>query len=224
MARKMLITGGAGFIGSHAAVYFATRGWSVSVLDNLSRRGSELNLAHLRREIDCDFTLGDVRSRDDLENWLRRARGVDAVLHLAAQVAVTTSVDDPRTDFDTNAGGTFNLLEAVRTVTPEAKLLFASTNKVYGGMEGQPVVLSGGRYDFADLPAGASERTPLDFHSPYGCSKGAADQYVRDYARVYGLDTASLFASINATSFRTPALTAVSACHPSSRRAFPLSL
>jgi CDP-paratose 2-epimerase len=159
------------------------------VLDNLSRRGSELNLAHLRHEINCDFFLGDVRSQADLETWLGGAGGVDAVLHLASQVAVTTSVQDPRTDFEINAGGTFNVLEAVRGAAPQARLLFASTNKVYGGLEREPVVLNGTRYDFASLAQGASEDTPLDFHSPYGCSKGAADQYVRDYARIYGLHT-----------------------------------
>jgi CDP-paratose 2-epimerase len=192
MTRRMLITGGAGFIGSHAALHFAARGWNVSVLDNLSRRGSELNLAHLRREIECDFSMGDVRSPGDLEKWFHRAGRVDAVLHMAAQVAVTTSVDDPRTDFEVNAVGTFNVLETLRTAAPEAQLLFASTNKVYGGMDGEPVVLNGAQYDFANLPGGASERTPLDFHSPYGCSKGAADQYVRDYARIYGLRTITI--------------------------------
>ncbi len=189
MAKRMLITGGAGFIGSHAALHFAARGWTVSVLDNLSRRGSDLNLAHLRETMACDFRLGDVRSSGDVEDWVASAGKLDAVVHLAAQVAVTTSVEDPRTDFDVNAGGTLNVLEAVRAHAPQAKLIFASTNKVYGGLEQRPVVLKDGRYDFADLPRGVSEEEPLDFHSPYGCSKGAADQYVRDYARIYGLHT-----------------------------------
>jgi CDP-paratose 2-epimerase len=189
MARNMLITGGAGFIGSQAALYFAGRGWNVSVLDNLSRRGSDLNLAYLRDTIECDFFLGDVRSSQDVESWFRRADRVDAVLHLASQVAVTTSVLDPRTDFDINAGGTLNVLEAVREAAPEAKLIFASTNKVYGSLDHRRVVLTGSGYDFAELPAGVAEDEPLDFHSPYGCSKGAADQYVRDYSRIYGLHT-----------------------------------
>ncbi len=189
MSKRMLITGGAGFIGSHAALYFRARGWEISVLDNLSRRGSDVNLAYLREQMDCDFCLGDVRSRGAVEDWVRRGGRVDAVLHLASQVAVTTSVEDPRTDFEVNAGGTLNVLEAVRAHAPEAKLVFASTNKVYGGLEQRRVVLKDGRYDFVDLPQGVSEDEPLDFHSPYGCSKGAADQYVRDYARIYGLHT-----------------------------------
>src|SRR5437660_7123349 len=189
MSRRMLITGGAGFIGCHAAVHFAEKGWDISVLDNLSRQGSELNLAYLRDTIDCEFHQGDVRSREDVENWFHGAGRVDAVLHLASQVAVTTSVRDPRTDFDVNARGTLNVLEALRCVAPGARLIFASTNKVYGGLERQRVTVSRDRYDFANLPQGVSEDEALDFHSPYGCSKGAADQYVRDYARVYGLHT-----------------------------------
>jgi CDP-paratose 2-epimerase len=185
----MLITGGAGFIGCHAARYFAEKGWDISILDNLSRQGSELNLAYLRDAIDCDFHQADVRSSDAIENWFQHAGRVDAVLHLAAQVAVTTSVQDPSADFDINARGTVNVLEAARAYAPHAKVLFASTNKVYGGLEHRRVVLRDGQYDFVDLPNGVTESEPLDFHSPYGCSKGAADQYVRDYARIYGLHT-----------------------------------
>lgn len=192
MSRRMLITGGAGFIGSHAARYFAERGWNVSVLDNLSRAGSELNLEYLRREVGCHFVQGDVRRREDVEQWVRHGGRVDAVLHMAAQVAVTTSVEDPRTDFDVNALGTFNVLETVRHYAPRAAVVFASTNKVYGGLEHRAVVSRDGRYDFEALPHGVSEEEPLDFHSPYGCSKGAADQYVRDYARIYGLRTVVL--------------------------------
>jgi CDP-paratose 2-epimerase len=189
MPKTMLITGGAGFIGGHAALRFARQGWRVSILDDLSRRGTDVNLDEIREVTGCDFVLGDVRSPDEVEQWFRRAGRVDAVLHMAAQVAVTTSVTDPRSDFDVNALGTFNVLEATRRYAPEACVLFASTNKVYGGLEGRAVVLRDGRYDFAGRPNGVSESEPLDFHSPYGCSKGAADQYVRDYARIYGLRT-----------------------------------
>jgi CDP-paratose 2-epimerase len=185
----MLITGGAGFIGSHAALYFAARGWDISILDNLSRKGTEVNLANLREEIDFEFFRGDICSITEVESWFRQAGRIDAVLHLASQVAVTTSVQDPRTDFEINAYGTLNILETMRLLAPQAVLIFASTNKVYGALEQQPVVLRGKQYDFVNLPGGVSEQEPLDFHSPYGCSKGAADQYVHDYARIYGLHT-----------------------------------
>lgn len=145
----------------------------LSGVDDAERRGA----AHLR-------------SMDDLEKVM--SKKLDAVLHLAAQVAVTTSVTDPRTDFDLNALGTFNVLEAVRKYAPEAAMLYASTNKVYGGLEHMRVKEEATRYVFEDGSAGVDETTPLDFHSPYGCSKGTADQYVRDYARIYGLKTVVL--------------------------------
>jgi CDP-paratose 2-epimerase len=116
-------------------------------------------------------------------------RDVDRVYHLAAQVAVTTSVADPRLDFDTNALGTFNVLEAVRLMAPDAVVIYASTNKVYGGMEDLVLIEDRHRYAYRDLPHGIGEDRPLDFHSPYGCSKGSGDQYVRDYHRMYGLKT-----------------------------------
>lgn len=184
---NVLITGGAGFIGVHAANRFA-REHSVTVLDNLSRRGSEANLRWLQGQRDVEFVQCDIRQAEVLTIVVRNTRP-DLVLHLAAQVAVTTSVADPRTDFDINAVGTVNLLEAVRQHAPKAVLLYASTNKVYGGMEDTGVVLRNGHYQYSDLPYGVGEDQPLDFHSPYGCSKGAGDQYVRDYARIYGLRT-----------------------------------
>ena len=113
------------------------------------------------------------------------------MLHCAGQVAVTTSVANPRDDFECNAMGSFNLLEAIRAYDRDAMMIFASTNKVYGSMQDIHVVERNGRYEYASLPMGISEAHPLDFHSPYGCSKGAADQYVRDYARIYGLATVS---------------------------------
>lgn len=186
-AKSMLITGGAGFIGCHAATHYAERGWRVTVFDDLSRRGSDINWDHLQRGGDVRCIRGDVRQPADLDRAFVKTGGVDAVLHLAAQVAVTTSVTDPRHDFEVNALGTFNVLEAVRRHAPEAGFVYASTNKVYGGLEHHDVIERDGRYDFASLPGGVSEAEPLDFHSPYGCSKGAADQYVRDYSRIYGL-------------------------------------
>jgi CDP-paratose 2-epimerase len=185
---KWFITGGAGFIGCNCARRLIEEGQSLIILDNLSRKGAELNLEWLKRYGRFEFVKGDVREPKIIEETVRRIKP-DVVLHLAAQVAVTTSVTDPRTDFEINALGTFNVCEAVRRWVPEAILLNASTNKVYGAMEGVRVVECKGRYAYADLPNGVSETQPLDFHSPYGCSKGGADQYVHDYHRIYGLRT-----------------------------------
>ncbi len=183
------ITGGAGFIGSNYVARLLERGERVTVYDNLSRAGAERNLAWLRSRFGPNaFTLirGDVRDADLLASSLGDA---DVVVHLAAQVAVTTSVEDPRTDFEINALGTFNVLEAVRQSPKRPMVIYASTNKVYGGMEDVKIVEEQTRYRYADLPFGVPESQPLDFHSPYGCSKGAGDQYVRDYARIYGIPT-----------------------------------
>jgi CDP-paratose 2-epimerase len=187
--RKMLITGGAGFIGSNAARHFARRDWEVWIFDNCERCGTALNLDLLRRDVPVTFIRGDVRKPGDLASVFTRAGGFDAVLHLAAQVAVTTSVTDPMNDFEVNAAGTLHVLEAIRRHSPGATLVYASTNKVYGGLSDVAVVLRGDRYEFETATQGISEKQPLDFHSPYGCSKGAADQYVADYARIYGLRT-----------------------------------
>ena len=185
---KWFITGGAGFIGCNCAKRLIEDGQSLILLDNLSRKGAQLNLEWLKRYGHFEFVKGDVREPKIIEETVRRTKP-DVVLHLAAQVAVTTSVTDPRTDFEINALGTFNVCEAVRRWVPEAVLLNASTNKVYGAMEGVRVVERNGRYTYADLPSGVSESQPLDFHSPYGCSKGVGDQYVHDYHRIYGLRT-----------------------------------
>lgn len=190
----MLITGGAGFIGTNAARHFAKKGWKVSILDNFSRKGTDLNVAGLQEEFGGKFRIvkGDIRyDRDILE---REVSDADVVLHLAAQVAVTTSVIDPRTDFETNALGTFNVLEAVRLSRNKPFIVFASTNKVYGALPHLPVSEDGKRYRFlseAHERHGVSELEPLDFHSPYGVSKGVADQYTIDYSRIYGLKTVS---------------------------------
>ncbi len=185
---KLFITGGAGFIGSNSADYFLQQGHEVVIYDNLSRKGGPANLAWLRQRHNGRFTFiqGDIRHYDALAEAIG---GADAVLHLASQVAVTTSVQNPREDFEINALGTFNVLEAVRHHCPEAAVLYASTNKVYGGMEDVGIVEKGDRYAYADFPLGIPETTPLDFHSPYGCSKGTGDQYMMDYARIYGLRT-----------------------------------
>jgi len=185
---SILITGGAGFIGVHSARHFQELGWTVTVLDNLSRKGTPENLAWLQNARPSRFVQADVRDRDAVERIVGEIRP-DALLHLAAQVAVTTSVEDPRADFDTNALGTFNMLEAVRRKSPQTFFINASTNKVYGRMEDLGVVERNGRYEYGDPAGGVSEERALDFHSPYGCSKGAADQYTIDYARIYGLKT-----------------------------------
>ncbi len=189
MAGYTLITGGAGFIGSNYAARCLSRGEQVVIFDNLSRRGADLNIEwlsdHYNRK-SFELIKEDIR---DAEAVKAAAKGADRVLHLAAQVAVTTSVTDPKTDFEINANGTFNALEAARASGRKPAFLYASTNKVYGGMEDVAVVELESRYDYQDLPDGASEKQPLDFHSPYGCSKGCGDQYVRDYYRIYDLPT-----------------------------------
>lgn len=190
---KVLITGGAGFIGCNAAERFIRAGHTVAIYDNLSRPGTRSNLAWLKTVGPYCLIRGDVRQAARMAATVQSFRP-DVVLHYAGQVAVTTSVTDPRHDFEVNALGTFNVLEAVRRSPKGAagrrcSLLYSSTNKVYGGMEDIKVVERGGRYQYRDLPKGIPEDRLLDFHSPYGCSKGAADQYVRDYSRIYGIPT-----------------------------------
>jgi CDP-paratose 2-epimerase len=188
--KKWLITGGAGFIGCHAASIFHAKGDAVVVVDNLSRRGADANLDWLRSRGVTDFVKADVRDYEAMKDVIGRHADATAVLHLAAQVAVTTSVVDPRTDFEINALGTFNVLEAVRHAAGSGPaVLYSSTNKVYGGLDHVKVIDRGDRYDYEDMPFGVGESEPLDFHSPYGVSKGCGDQYVRDYSRIYGMKT-----------------------------------
>jgi len=189
---KIVVTGGAGFIGSSAVARYLARGISVVVIDDLSRKNTDKNLEWLRGQGSFEFHQTDIRDAKAIDAILAKHRDANAVLHLAAQVAVTTSVTDPRTDFEINALGTFNVLEAVRKSCPKSIVVFASTNKVYGSLEHLPVTEVGGRYQIAAREHGVPETEPLDFHSPYGCSKGAADQYVIDYARIYGLRTVCL--------------------------------
>jgi CDP-paratose 2-epimerase len=185
---RALITGGAGFIGSNLAQRLVERGHQVTVYDDLSRHGATRNVDWLRRAYGSRWTLlqADIR---DFEALRVAVAGTDVVYHLASQVAVTTSVQEPRHDFEVNALGTFNVLEAARLSPTPPVVLYASTNKVYGGMEDVVVVEREDGYAYRDHPHGIPETYPLDFHSPYGCSKGAGDQYVRDYARIYGLRT-----------------------------------
>ena len=185
---RALITGGAGFIGTNACLHFAQQGWDVCVLDNLSRRGTAANLEWLQTQVPAKLIKVDIRDAVAVDAALGEFKP-DLVLHLAGQVAVTTSVKNPREDFEINAAGTFNVLDAVRRLAPEAFFINASTNKVYGKLEHLGVIERNGRYEYSDHPFGVAESERLDFHSPYGCSKGVADQYTIDYARIYGLKT-----------------------------------
>jgi CDP-paratose 2-epimerase len=188
----MLITGGCGFIGSNAATYFLGKGYEVDVLDNFSRPGSEANQEHLlasHKDKPLTIVTLDIVTEPERLAKLVAERRYDVVLHTAAQVAVTTSVIDPMLDFRSNALGTLHVLEAVRTSGKKSVIIYTSTNKVYGGLEDYEVKDMGKRYEFVTIPEGVHEKVLLDFHSPYGCSKGSADQYVHDYARIYGIPT-----------------------------------
>ena len=192
MSRNFFITGGAGFIGSNYVSRLLERGEKVTIYDNLSRAGAPRNLAWLQEKYGktaFQLTVGDVR---DAALLTVSSRTADVIIHLAAQVAVTTSVVKPREDFEINAQGTFNVLEAARLNERKPVILYSSTNKVYGGMEDVLVVEDATRWRYADLPLGCPETQQLDFHSPYGCSKGTGDQYVRDYARIYNMPTVVL--------------------------------
>ena len=188
--RPILITGGAGFIGSNLADRLAGEGHEILVYDALSRPGVERNLAWLKSRHGSRIThiAGDVRDEDEL---VRAAADAKAVFHMAAQVAVTTSLADPREDFDINVRGTINLLDAVRVRPEPVPVIFASTNKVYGDLGDIEFDTLHDRYEPKAFAArrGIDESRPLDFHTPYGCSKGAADQYVLDYARSFGVPT-----------------------------------
>ncbi len=185
---KMLVIGGAGFIGSNIANKYLKKGEDVFVFDNLSRRGTEWNLNWLKKYKNLKFIKGDIRNYDEVKKLFLKEK-FDIVFHMAAQVAVTTSVLNPREDFEINALGTFNILEAIRETKQNPVILFASTNKVYGGMTDIKIVEKKGRYTYKDIKGGIKEDRLLDFHSPYGCSKGTADQYMIDYSRIYGLRT-----------------------------------
>jgi CDP-paratose 2-epimerase len=187
--RAVLITGGAGFVGVNVAKRYCAKGRKVIIYDNLSRAGVERNLRWLKLKYptQVEFVMGDVRDKQQLAHVVQQA---DTIFHFAAQVAVTTSLDDPVNDFDVNVRGTLNVLEAARACAVPPAIFFTSTNKVYGAVDDLRVLREGNRYVPA-VPAfmGINEQRPLDFHSPYGCSKGAADQYVLDYCRSYGIPT-----------------------------------
>lgn len=186
---RILITGGAGFIGTNLANRLLSDGHEITIFDNLSRSGCKSNLTWLRSKHGSAAFQLITANVTDSDAIRRAAEGMERIYHLAGQVAVTTSVKNPRKDFEDNALGTFNTLEAARISGSDPVFIFASTNKVYGGMDDVAVVEDEHRYRYLDLPNGIPETQTVDFHSPYGCSKGAADQYVRDYARIYNLRT-----------------------------------
>lgn len=185
---KLLITGGCGFLGSNLASHAIEKGFEVVVFDNLYREGSLHNLAWLKDRGTFRFVHGDIRNHNDITRLVQDFRP-EAIFHLAGQVAMTTSIANPRMDFEVNTAGTHNLLEAVRLHAPEAAVMYSSTNKVYGDLEQYSYRETESRYECVDKPNGFDETTQLNFHSPYGCSKGAADQYMLDYARIFGLKT-----------------------------------
>jgi len=185
---KYLITGGCGFLGSNIASEILKRGDELIIFDSLYRYGSYQNLEWLKTQGKFLFVHGDIRNTNDIENTIKKYKP-DVIYHLAGQVAMTTSIADPRMDFEVNAGGSFNLLNAVRLYNPESIVIYSSTNKVYGDLEQFTYEETETRYKCIDKPNGFDESTSLDFHSPYGCSKGAADQYMLDFYRIYGIKT-----------------------------------
>ncbi|HEY8903379.1 MAG TPA: GDP-mannose 4,6-dehydratase [Chthoniobacterales bacterium] len=189
---KVLITGGCGFLGSNLAAYYLERGEEVVVADALFRKGSTANLAWLEEKAgpgQFHFVQLDLADAEGVMALFRRHGPFDFICHVGGQVAMTTSLAEPRRDLLTNVVGTFNVLEATRALSPEALIAYSSTNKVYGDLEWLRYEELPTRYNLPDYPRGLDEALPLDFSTPYGCSKGAADQYTRDWARVYGLKT-----------------------------------
>ncbi|MDH5299863.1 MAG: GDP-mannose 4,6-dehydratase [Gammaproteobacteria bacterium] len=186
---KYLITGGCGFLGSNLAEEVLSRGEELCIFDNLSRTGSNLNYQWLKEKGKFFFVHGDIRNANDVDSLIANYKP-DVIFHLAGQVAMTTSISNPRADFETNSLGTLNLLEAVRAHVPYAQVIYSSTNKVYGDLEWVEYLETETRYEAKGYEKGFDETTPMEFHSPYGCSKGAADQYMLDYARIFDLNTA----------------------------------
>jgi len=186
---KALVTGGAGFIGSNLVSKLLNDGWDVILYDNLSRAGTKKNLEWLKKSKNSSrltIVIEDVRREKQVKKYVKK---VDVVYHLAAQVAVTSSLDNPREDFEINAGGTLNVLEAARKTKHKPIVVYSSTNKVYGSQGNSRYKEGDTRYLNLTYPMGINEEVSLDFHSPYGCSKGVADQYTRDYYRIFGLPT-----------------------------------
>lgn len=185
---RLLITGGCGFLGSNLASDALARGDELVIFDNLYRNGSRVNLVWLQNQGKFTFEHGDIRNQNDITRVIQAFKP-DAIFHLAGQVAMTTSIANPKIDFEINVTGTHNLLEAVRQYAKDAIVVYSSTNKVYGDLEQYTYRETHTRYECTEEPNGFDEKTQLDFHSPYGCSKGAADQYMLDYARIFKINT-----------------------------------
>lgn len=185
---KYLITGGCGFLGSNLAAEALRQDQELCVFDNLSRLGSVANRQWLESLGEFEFRHGDISNDNDVQRVVAEFKP-NVVFHLAGQVAMTTSIADPRKDFEINAQGTLNLLEAIRLHAPDAAVIYSSTNKVYGDLEWVRYEENETRFLTPDFPHGFAEDTTMEFHSPYGCSKGSADQYMQDYARIFGLNT-----------------------------------
>lgn len=185
----IMITGGLGFLGSNLAHRALELGEKTVILDDFSRVGAKDNLQWLKSAGDFSLEQADVRSQAQVEKAVQ-SHMPHAIFHVAGQVAMTKSIQNPRHDFEVNAQGTLNVLEAARLHSPESAIFFSSTNKVYGDFSQFAFEESEKRYTVPSHPDGFDEKVPLEFHSPYGCSKGAADQYVLDYHRIYGMDTA----------------------------------
>lgn len=185
---KYLITGGCGFLGSNIASEVLKRGEQLIIYDNLSRVGGEENLAWLQSIGSFKFYKEDTKNFEKISKIIKDEQP-NVIYHLAGQVAMTTSIANPRLDFETNVLGSFNVLEAVRQFSPKTIIVYSSTNKVYGDFEYLDYEQTATRYICKQYPRGFDENVTLDFHSPYGCSKGAADQYMLDWARIFGLKT-----------------------------------
>ncbi len=183
---KILINGGCGFLGSNLASFAIEKGYDVTVFDNMSRLGSDRNREWLNSLGDYTFIHGDTRNKNDVENVIKEGH-FDVVFHLAGQVTMTKSITDPYKDFEVNAMGAMNVLDSIRKYSPETGIIFSSTNKVYGDLENYTYEEQATRYICKEFPNGFDESVPLDFRSPYGCSKGCADQYMLDFARIYGI-------------------------------------
>lgn len=183
---KLLINGGCGFLGSNLASYAIENGYDVTVFDNMSRLGSDKNREWLKTLGDFTFIHGDTRNKNDVENVVREGQ-FDAIYHLAGQVTMTKSITDPYKDFEVNAMGAMNVLDSIRKYSPHTAIIFSSTNKVYGDLEYFTYEETPTRYMCKEFPNGFDESVPLDFRSPYGCSKGCADQYMLDFSRIYGI-------------------------------------
>jgi CDP-paratose 2-epimerase len=189
---RWLITGGSGFIGTNLATHLMELGDAVVIIDDLSRDGSEINAAFLAAKYGLTPHCVDVSDRRQVGDFFSDEQPFDAIAHLAGQVSFLASLEDPRRDFEVNALGTLNVLEHVRLHAPETAVIGMSSNKVYGDLTQITIVEEETRYVAPDYPHGFSEDLPLAFHGPYGCSKGAADQYLSDYGRMFNLRTASL--------------------------------